>query len=238
VSRSLRVLDFDIENRPLSYWIADRPTAEITAIASCWADDPETMEVLLLAPPEPFSYAADIAPALARKFVKAAVAWAQALEIIGAEVGAYLIDGEEMLRRFVPRYDEADLVTGHYIRAHDLPIINGALMEYGLPQLTEKMTCDTKLDMFTKADIPATQEFLSKTLGIPIEKVNMTQTDWRTANRLTPEGIEATSKRVSTDVLQHMLLREEMLQRGMLGPPRVWNPGGGGEGDGKRRPRR
>lgn len=192
------------------------------------------MEVLLLAPPEPFSYAADIAPDMARKFVQGAVLWALALERIGCSVGAHLVDGEEMLRRFVLRYDEADLVTGHYIRKHDLPIINGHLMEYGLPLLGPKMTCDTKLDMFSKADIPATQEFLSRTLGIPVDKVYMSQSDWREANRLTPEGIEETRKRVTTDVLQHMLLREEMLRRGMLGPPRVWDPGGGGEGDGKR----
>ena len=197
MSKDLRILDFDIENRPLSYWIEDRPTCDITAIASCWVNDLSSMEVWLL----------------------------------GRQ------DQRDMLLWFLERYNQADLVTGHYIRKHDLPIINGALMEHGLPLLGPKMTCDTKLDMFTKADIPATQEFLSQTLGIPIEKVTMTQTDWRTANRLTPEGIEATRKRVSTDVLQHMLLREEMLRRGMLGPPRVWDPGGG-EGDGKRRRRR
>jgi hypothetical protein len=36
--RKLRILDFDIENRPLSYWVPDRPSAEITAIAAGWVD--------------------------------------------------------------------------------------------------------------------------------------------------------------------------------------------------------
>ncbi len=185
VGRKVRILDFDIENRPLSYWIADRPTCEITAIASCWTNDLGSMEVWLLGRDDPL----------------------------------------DMLRGFCARYNEADLVTGHYIRKHDLPIINGALYEYGLPLLGPKLTCDTKLDMFVKADIPATQEFLLQTLGVPIAKHHMTQTDWRRANRLTPGGIEEARLRVSSDVLGHMLLRAEMLRRQMLRPPRMWDPG-------------
>jgi hypothetical protein len=46
-TRKLRVLDFDIENRPLSYWIPDRPTAEVTAIAWSWEGSRE-VEVRLL----------------------------------------------------------------------------------------------------------------------------------------------------------------------------------------------
>jgi len=182
-----RVLDFDIENRPLSYWIPDEPTAEITAIASCWVGDPHSMDVLLL-----------------------------------GEVSL-----EYMLREFVKRYNEADLVTGHYIRKHDLPHINAGLMEMGMPTLTPKLVSDTKLDMFRKAGLPATQEYLLALLGIPVQKVHMTQEDWREANRLTPKGIAKTRKRVQSDVEGHMLLREAMLARGMLRGPRVWNPGGG-----------
>src|SRR3990170_973063 len=88
-----RVLDFDIENRPLSYWQPDTPTAEITAIASCWTERDKyghflfgSMQVGLLTP------------------------WD---------------DGpSDILLAFLERYNEADMVTGHYIRMHDLPIIN------------------------------------------------------------------------------------------------------------------
>lgn len=180
----LRILDFDIENRPLSYWVADRPTAEITAIASCWTDDIESMQVWLLGRDDP----------------------------------------AEMLVEFVNRYNEADIVTGHYIRKHDLPIINGALLEYGLPQLEPKLTSDTKMDMFKKADIPASQEYLSDLFGLPIGKVRMSQTDWREANRLTEHGLEATYKRVSGDVYQHMLLRQRMMSLDLLKPAKMWRP--------------
>jgi hypothetical protein len=116
------------------------------------------------------------------------------------------------------------MVTGHYIRKHDLPILNGALMEYGYPPLTQKLTHDTRLDMVKKADIPATQEFLSEMLGVPIPKVHVTQTAWRAANRLSLGGMAVTEKRVKGDIKQHMKLRLAMLEAGLLGPPRVWRP--------------
>src|SRR5690242_11182935 len=47
-SRPMRVLDFDIENRPLSYLGSDFTTAEVTAIAWAWCDQPEDVTVYLL----------------------------------------------------------------------------------------------------------------------------------------------------------------------------------------------
>ena len=194
-----RVLDFDIENRPLSYWVPDKPTCEITSIASCWTDDLGSVEVLLLAPP--------------------------CVHCVGEsckEMGPSVMSQGEMLARFVERYNEADLVTGHYVRAHDLPIINGALMEYGLPVLQPKMVSDTKLDMVKKGDIPATQEFLLETFDTPVQKFHMSQTKWRESNRLTPKGLQDTYARVSSDVVGHILMRAEMQKRGLLNGPRMW----------------
>src|SRR5688572_7585664 len=90
-SRPMRVLDFDIENRPLSYLGSDFTTAEVTAIAWAWTDTPDDVTVYLLGElPLP-----------------------------------------SILRRFRSVFDYADMVTGHYIRGHDLPMLNGALMECG-----------------------------------------------------------------------------------------------------------
>src|SRR5690242_14257247 len=97
--KPLRVLDFDIENRPLAYLGMDFTSAEITAIAAGWTDE------------------------------KAVHVWA-----LGD------VDLADILLGFKAMYDEADIVTGHYIRNHDLPIINGALMELGLPGLGPKLT--------------------------------------------------------------------------------------------------
>jgi len=195
--RPLAILDFDIENRPESYWVVDRPTARITAIASAWRGDHDSMQV----------------------------------DAITA--GGGYAEYDRMLERFVDRYNDADIVTGHYIRRHDLPIINGALYDRNMPLLGSKMSSDTKLDMFKKADVPATQEWLLELLdpqcsiGIPLVKYHMSQRTWRDANFLSTEGVRQTRIRVSTDVHAHEHMRDAMLERGMLRAPRVWDPGGG-----------
>lgn len=193
-----RVLDWDIENRPLSYWVPDMPTAQITAIASMWVGDHDSLRMDYLLTPESTED-----------------------------------DERGMLGRFIERYNEADLVTGHYIRRHDLPITNAMLYELGLPLMEAKMSCDTKLDMFKKADLPATQEFLIDTLkptcplGVTLEKFHMSQTAWREANRLSPAGLKLTIHRVMSDVHAHSHLRDAMLAKGYLKGPSMWNPGGG-----------
>src|SRR4249919_2672426 len=101
--RKLRILHFDCESRPLSFWIPNGPpTAEITAIASCWSNDLTSMRVHLVGRDDPI----------------------------------------EMFEFFKERYAQADIVTGHYIKKFDLPLINGMLMEIGLSQLTPKLASD------------------------------------------------------------------------------------------------
>lgn len=181
VKQHLKVLDFDIENRPLSYLGQDFTTAEITAIAASWGED-QPVHVWLLGRDAPVS----------------------------------------MLEAFRALYDEADMVTGHYIRKHDLPIINGAMMEYGLQPLTAKLSCDTKLDLATRSGISASQEALAGMLGIEAGKYHMTQPAWRAANRLM--NIELAEKRVVSDVRQHQQLRRKLAERGLLKAPKVWRP--------------
>ena len=187
---AMRVLDFDIENRPLSYWIPDRPTAEITSIAACWVGQPKTTQVWLLRP-----------------------------AMTNAEHRAQM---QVMLTGFKAMYDLADMVTGHYITRHDLPIINASLIEWGLPILEPKLAQDTKTQLVKFADIPKTQENLSDLMGLFEKKVHMKQSMWREANRLTVEGLAATEKRVRGDVVQHQKLRKALIERGLLTPPKVW----------------
>ena len=182
IARKLKVLDFDIENRPLSYWIPDRPSAEITAIAACWVGDPKSMKCWLLGRDDPI----------------------------------------EMLEGFKKLYDEADMVTGHYIRRHDLPIIQGAILENGLKPLGKKFAQDTKVDLVRMSDIPVSQENLLEILQTAGSKYHMTQQMWRTANRLTPKGLALTEKRVTSDVRMHIKMRKELIKRDLLMPPRIW----------------
>jgi hypothetical protein len=180
-TRKLRVLTFDIENRPITYLGKDYTTAEITAIAARFSDHPYIFTWLL-----------------------------------GRD------DPAAMLREFVELYDEADVVTGHFIRKHDLPIINGALIEYGLTTLRPKLTSDTYLDLVRRSGISASQESLADMLGVEAPKIQMNQQKWRLANRLKNDGIKLTQERVVGDVRQHQQLRQILLDRGMLRSPRVW----------------
>jgi hypothetical protein len=181
--RKLRVLDFDLENRPLTYLGSDFTTADITAIAAGFCGE-KKIHCWLLGPDST----------------------------------------DEMLRGFVDLYDEADIATGHYIRRHDLPIINGALLEYGMPPLKRKLTSDTKLDLLKRAGVSAGQESLAAMMGTEAPKVQMNQPKWRTANRLEPDGIELTRQRVVGDIKQHQQMRQALLDRGWLGPPKTWSP--------------
>lgn len=180
---ALRVLDFDIENRPLSYMGDDYTSGEVTAIAWQFVGE-KTPKCVLLGQ----------------------------------------VSLKHMLEEFLDAYGQADIVTGHYIRKHDLPVISGALMEQGMEQLEPKLTHDTKLDLISHKYLSASQESLAEMLGVPYPKVHMTQPGWREANRLTAKGLQKTAARVVGDVKQHIEMRRRLLELGALGPPRIWRP--------------
>lgn len=183
--RPMRVLDFDIENRPLSYLGSDFTTAEVTAIAWAWCDQPEDVTVYLLGEHE-LSY---------------------------------------ILSSFVEAYRHADLVTGHFISGHDLPMVNGALMECRMPPLPDRLMQDTKTHLVKSKGLSLSQESLGAMFRLEQAKVQMNQSKWRAANRLTPEGLAEVRHRVSGDVRQHMALRRELLALGYLASPSVWRSG-------------
>lgn len=208
--RNLRILDFDIENRPLSYWVPDRPSAEVTSIAWMIGGNHDSLRVVGLAPP----------------------CWHKGHEVSCPDMPPFLMRMPDLLEEFRADFDKADIVTGHYILMHDLPIINAMLYEQRMPLLTDKRASDTKVHMFSKKDLPATQEYLLELLdvkcplGITLEKFHMTQPKWREANRLSPAGTELTQRRVTSDVHAHWHMREAMLEQGWLGGSTIWRSGG------------
>jgi hypothetical protein len=184
-SRAGRVLDFDIENRPLSYLGQDFTTAEVTAIAWAWTDSPEAITCYLLGES----------------------------------------DLVAMLDMFCHVWQQADMVTGHFIIGHDLPMLNGALMECHMPPLPDKMVQDTKVHLIRSKGLSLSQENLGAMFRLDNKKVGMNQVKWRAANRLTPEGLDDVRQRVIGDVRQHIALRNELLTSGYLAPPRMWSGG-------------
>lgn len=184
-SRPARVLDFDLENRPLSYLGSDFTTAEVTAIAWAWADDPKRVTVRLL--------------------------------------GEMALT--DILREFLSAFSQADMVTGHYITGHDLPMLNGALMECRMPPLPPVMVSDTKVHLIRSKGLSLSQESLGAMFRLDAQKVSMNQIKWRAANRLTSAGLAEVRKRVVGDVRQHIQLRKELLAAGYLAAPKRWSSG-------------
>lgn len=129
-----------------------------------------------------------------------------------------------MLTEFLKAYHAADVITGHYIRKHDLPLLNDHCIHAGLGPLPAKLTSDTQQDMTRVKGLGKSQENLAVTFGLDAEKHHMTGAQWRVANSLTAEGQAGTRKRVVDDVLQHKALRAELINRGLLKPPRLWRP--------------
>jgi hypothetical protein len=136
------------------------------------------------------------------------------------------VSTEEMLEGFVKLYDEADIITGHYLRGYDLPLINSALSEFGYKPLNSKLTHDTKLDLIKSQGISKSQESLAAMFGLEHPKVKMNQNMWREANRLSDEGIKYVKERVVGDVDQQIEMRAKLMEMGMLGPPKVWKSTG------------
>lgn len=135
-----------------------------------------------------------------------------------------LINESEMLEGFLDAYEKADMVQGHYIRMHDLPLLSDHLARFGWGRLPSKLTQDTGKDLISIKSLGKSQDNLSVTFGLAEEKHHMTGADWRQANGLSPEGKESSLVRVISDVIQHKALTAELLDRRLLKAPRIWYP--------------
>ena len=162
-----------------------------------------------------------------------AIAWkivgtkaAPKVAFIGESLNADLIHEEEktMLEAFRMAYNSADVVTGHYIRGFDLPLLNGALIRNGLEPLEKKLSQDTKQDFARRHGMSLSQENLGAMFELEHPKYPMNTALWAEANMLTTKGIKLTRKRVVADVEQHIELRQKMLDANLLRAPQLWTP--------------
>lgn len=137
----------------------------------------------------------------------------------------HLNQRREGLEKFLEAYREADIVTGHYIRGFDLPLVNAACIELGLAPLPSKLAHDTKGDLIRMGGISKSQENLAAHFELRHPKVGMNTLKWEMGNSLVAEGRRATKDRVVGDVLQHIEFREELLNRDALQAPSQWTSG-------------
>lgn len=129
------------------------------------------------------------------------------------------------LLKFLRDYNAADMVTGHYIRGFDLPLINGTCVRLGLKPLAAKLAHDTKTDLVRMSGLSKSQENLAAYFDLQHSKEKMNTHLWEIGNSLVQEGRLETERRVVGDVNQHIEFREELLRRGALQPPSVWSSG-------------
>lgn len=218
IKRTERWLDFDIECRPLSWYGGDWVTKEITAIAAAWigpnGKSKGPVSAWLL---DPFGFMAnaDYDPT-------------NPVSIGDAFESAMRASTLEMLEGFRAMYDAADIVTGHYIRGFDLPLLNGAALEFGISTFGDKLSCDTKGDLVRSQGLSKSMENLGAVFELNHPKVQMNQATWRAANRLLPRGLALTRKRVVGDVREHIEMLKVMLDRGVLRAPSIWSGAGNG----------
>ncbi len=135
-----------------------------------------------------------------------------------------LANEHDMFRAFLRVYDEADMVTGHYIVKHDLPLLNDHCIRLGFEPLGSKLVQDTMTGFMKVKGLGKGQENLGALLGLDEGKHHMTGTSWRQANTLSDAGREETRKRVVDDVVQHKALRAVLVERNLLKAPRLWSP--------------
>jgi hypothetical protein len=130
----------------------------------------------------------------------------------------------DLLEGFLHDFHQADIVTGHYILRHDLPLIVDHCMRLGLALPDRKLVNDTKMALPKVKGLGLSQDNLSILLGIDEKKHHMAGRQWAEANVLTAQGRALTQKRVVNDVIQHTAIRDEMLELGWMDPPVLWRP--------------
>jgi hypothetical protein len=131
---------------------------------------------------------------------------------------------EQMASALAWHLERADIVVGHYIRAFDLPLLNGALLRAGAQPLPRILTVDTKLDLLKAHGRSKSQENLGASLGLENPKVKLSLTDWEGFNTLDPRYKDEGIERVIGDVKQNRELHRKLVDLGWIGPPRAWEP--------------
>jgi hypothetical protein len=191
-SRSLRILDFDVECRPLAWYGGDFVTKQPTVIAWAWTDEPEDIRHAAIGLSDRSSQVLD--------------------------------EEQEMLSAFLDAYEQAGIVTGHYIRGFDLPLLSGASVRLGGSPLSSRLTQDTKQDFYRAGGLSKSMENLGAMFELDHPKIPMNTAKWAEANMLLPHGIALAIERCVGDVAEHLELRQVMMERGVLRGPSEWSP--------------
>jgi hypothetical protein len=127
----------------------------------------------------------------------------------------------KFMRPLLAAIDRADVLTGHNLLRFDLGVVNSECLLLNLPTLRPKLVQDTirlpKSKGFKKG-----QDNMGHALGVKEEKMPLSWAQWEAAYG--EPDLSTIKERCASDVRMHLEMREAMLERGWLGPPRMWRP--------------
>lgn len=137
---------------------------------------------------------------------------------------AHLYDEGErrnFIRPLLELIEKAGILTGHNIIRFDLVVLSAEVMRLGLPGLKPTLVQDT-------IRLPKSKGFkkgldnLGTLLHVPTEKLPLNWQAWSDA--YSEPDMATVRDRVTSDVVMHKQVREEMRKRGWLSPPQMWRP--------------
>lgn len=136
---------------------------------------------------------------------------------------------DEMFRRFLEAYREADMVTGHNLLRFDLPVLNADMIRTGQGILPAILVQDTMRVPKTKG-LKKGQDNMAQLLGTRSKKMPLDWQAWDDGYEWDAliagkeVGWDIPIERCRSDVRQHKQLRQRMLDEGLLKPPTRWSP--------------
>lgn len=124
-----------------------------------------------------------------------------------------------MLKPLLAAIGEADMLTGHNILRFDLPVINAEAMRLGLEPIRSAYVQDT-IRLIRSKGFKKGQDVLGRLHHVSSEKLALDWQGWQDAYDVT--GWPTVRERCESDVLMHKELREQLLVKNHLKPPRFW----------------
>ena len=125
------------------------------------------------------------------------------------------------LRPLVAAIRQADIVRGHNLARHDLPVLNAECLRLGLGPLPPLQVQDSIKIVRTKG-FKKGQDNLARLLKLEKEKLAMDWQAWEDA--YAEAGWPTVIARCVSDVEQHKQLWDAMSAAGWLKPMTVWRP--------------
>jgi DNA polymerase elongation subunit (family B) len=159
-----------------------------------------------------------------QKITCVAWSWIDEPHIESGVCGPLGLFGNPALRQkmLIPLLDairEADMVTGHNIERFDLPVINAECMRLDLTPLDGVLVQDT-MRVYRSKGFKKGQDNLGTLYGAHGDKLALTWQQWQDA--YDEKDWATIRERAESDVLMHVELRDLMIARGVLKPPRIW----------------